>query len=116
MKRAIFSIGTFLSFTAVLWSAHVPSALAANPNEVVVFSCSEGSSGYTVNDYNNSPGAPVKPSTDCATTVEALLTDGLLNVNISVQTWSATSGAPQGITGTYITYVMANGTLTGGNL
>jgi hypothetical protein len=65
---------------------------------------------------DNSPGAPGKPSTDCAATVEALLADGLINVNISVQTWSATSGAPQGITGTYITYVMANGTLTGGNL
>lgn len=120
MKRNFLSIAVFLLSALVLWIARVPTAMATNPTEVVVFSCLESGAqfgGYSVINYNNSPGAPAKSSNDCATELETLLNDGLINVNVSVQQWSTTQGAPDGgITGTYITYVLANGTLTGGNL
>ncbi len=94
--------------------------MAANPTEVVIFSCMETdpATGYTVLTYDASPGAPAKPSTDCAAALEALLADGLTNVNVSIQTYSAGNGAgaPSGTDGTYITYVLSNGTLTSGGL
>jgi hypothetical protein len=103
----------------VVWGTAVESVMAANPTEVVIFSCMETNpaTGYTVLTYDKNPAAPAKPSTDCAATLEALLNDGLTNVNVSVQTYTnGGAGAPSGTDGTYITYVLANGTLTSGNL
>jgi len=120
MKRNYFWVAGVLISTLVVWGARVENAMAANPTELVVFSCMEKdpATGYTVLTYDNSPSAPAKPSTDCAATLEALLADGLTNVNISVQTYTSStgSGAPNGTDGTYITYVLSNGTLTSGGL
>jgi hypothetical protein len=120
MKRNLLSVAGVLISTLVVWGAHIGSAIAANPTQVVVFSCMETNpaTGYTVLTYNATPSAPTKPSTDCATTLAALLADGLINVNVSVQTYtgSAGAGSPNGTDGTYITYVMTNGTLTSGGL
>jgi hypothetical protein len=118
MKRNLLSFGGVLTSTLSMWGAHVGNAIAANPNEVVIFSCMETNpaTGYTVLSYDSSPSAPAKPSTDCSAALLALLADGLTNVNVSVQTYQSVYGAPSGIDGTYITYVLANGTLTSGSL
>jgi hypothetical protein len=60
--------------------------------------------------YDASPSAPTKPSTDCATTLAALLAEGLTRVNISVQTYTlvVAAGSPSGSDGTYITYLLEN--------
>jgi hypothetical protein len=61
--------------------------MAATPTESVTCPCTQTNpaTGYTVLTYDATPSAPTKPSTDCATTLAALLADGLINVNISVQ-------------------------------
>jgi hypothetical protein len=120
MKRNYLWVAGVLISTFVAWVACVENAMAANPTEVVIFSCMEKNpaTGYTVLTYDASPSAPAKPSTDCAAALEALLNAGLTNVNVSVQTYTGSvgAGAPNGTDGTYITYVLANGTLTSGNL
>jgi hypothetical protein len=119
MKCNFLSIAGVLVSTLVVWGAHVGNAVAANPTEVVIFSCMEKNpaTGYTVLSYDASPSAPAKPSTDCAAALEALLADGLTNVFVSVQTYTnGGAGAPNGTDGTYITFVLANGTLASGNL
>ena len=112
MKCNFLSVAGVLISTLVVWGVHVENAIAASPTQVVIFSCMETNpaTGYTVLTYNASPSAPAKPSTDCATTLAALQADGLTKVNISVQTYTASAGAgaPSGIDGTYITYVLAN--------
>ena len=120
MKCNFLSVAGVLISTLVVWGAHVGNAMAADPTELVIFSCMETNpaTGYTVLTYDASPSAPTKPSTDCATTLAALLADGLTNVNISIQTYTGNvgAGAPSGTDGTYITYVLTNGTLTSGGL
>ena len=114
MKRNFIWVAGVLISTLV-----VGNVMAANPTEVVIFSCMEKdpATGYTVLTYDASPSTPAKPSTDCAAALETLLADGLTNVNVSVQTYTnGGAGAPSGTDGTYITYVLANGTLTSGNL
>lgn len=104
---------------ALGWAACVGNAMAINPTEVVIFSCLEKNpaTGYSVVAYDASPSAPAKSSTDCATQLEALLSAGLTNVNASIQTYTnGGAGAPNGFDGTYITYVLANNSLTSGNL
>lgn len=115
MKRNFLSVAVFSLSALALWVADVPNAMAANPTEVVVMQCMETSSGYTVEVYDASSGAPGKSSSDCAAAVETILTDGLVNVNVSVQTYTATGGegAPGEVDGTYITYVFSNGTVSG---
>jgi hypothetical protein len=118
MKRRIFSVATSLSLALGLWAAHVPNVMAANPTYVVIFVC-EDFSPYTVVSYSNSYDAPGQTSgASCSQQLEDLLTAGFTNVNVSLQTYTAASGlgAPGSLDGTYITYVLANGTLTGGNL
>jgi hypothetical protein len=119
MKRNYFWVaGVFIS-TLVVWAACVENVMATNPTELVVFSCVETNpaTGYTVVSYDASPSAPAKPSTDCAAALAALLSAGLTNVNVSVQTYLGSgAGAPNGTDGTYITYVLTNGTLTSGGL
>jgi hypothetical protein len=118
MKCNFLSFAGVLISTLIVWGAHVGKAIAANPTEVVILSCKETNpaTGYTVLSYDSSPSAPAQPSTDCSAALIALLADGLTNVNVSVQTYQSVYGAPSGIDGTYITYVLANGTLTSGNL
>ena len=120
MMRKYSRIVGLLISAFVVWGACINNAAATNPTQLVVFSCKESNpaTGYTVQTYNNSPSAPAKPSTDCAATLAALLSDGLTNVNISIQTYTGSSGAgaPNGTDGTYITYVLTNGTLTSGSL
>ena len=120
MKRNYFRVAGVLISALVVWQACVGNAMAANPTELVVFSCIEKNpaTGYTVVAYNASPSAPAKSSTDCAAQLEALLSAGFTNVNVSVQTYTSStgSGAPNGLDGTYITYMVTNGTLTSGSL
>jgi hypothetical protein len=119
MKRNYSWVAGVLISTLVVWEAGIEKVMAANPTEVVIFSCVETNpaTGYTVLTYDASPSAPAKPSTDCATTLETLLSDGLTNANETVQTYTnGGAGAPNGTDGTYITYVLTNGTLTSGNL
>jgi hypothetical protein len=119
MKRTFLSIGVFVLSTFAVWAGSVASVMAANPSEVVIFSCVENipPGGYSVINYD---GTPAKSSSDCATELEALLNAGLTNVNVTVQTYiytdTTTGGAPGGVAGTYITYVLTNGTLSSGNL
>jgi hypothetical protein len=119
MKRSFLSIAGFFLSALVLCAARVANVMAANPTEVVVVSCEENNpgSGYSVINYDNSSGSPAQSSTDCATEVEALLNSGLTNVNLSVQTYSTEGGygAPGEVNGTYITYVLTNGTASGTN-
>jgi hypothetical protein len=120
MKRDYRWNAGILMAMLVAWGAGVGNVMAANPTELVVFSCMETSpaTSYTVLTYDASPSAPAKPSTDCATTLATLLSDGFTNVNVSVQTYTGTvgAGAPSGTDGTYITYVLTNGTLSSGSL
>ena len=119
MKHRYLRVSSLLMPTLIVSGAITSIAVAANPTEVVIFSCMETNpaTGYTVLSYDASPSAPAKPSTDCAAALETLLGDGLTNVNVSVQTYTnGGAGAPNGTDGTYITYVLANGTLTSGNL
>ena len=119
MKCNFLSVAGVLISTLVVWGVHVENAIAASPTQVVIFSCMETNpaTGYTVLTYNASPSAPAKPSTDCGTALLALLADGLTNVYFSVQTYTnGGAGAPSGTDGTYITYVLTNGTLTSGGL
>jgi hypothetical protein len=120
MKRNNVWFGGVLTSTLVVWGACIGNVMAASPTAFVIFSCvlTNPATGYTVLTYDASPSAPAKPSTDCATTLATLLADGLTNVNISVQTYTTEfgDGAPNGTDGTYITYVMTNGTLTSGVL
>lgn len=118
MKRNFRLIAVSSLSALALWVAHVGSAMAANPTEMVVLQCMETSTGYTVQVYDASSGAPGKSSSDCAAAVQTVLNAGLTNVNVSVQTYTATSGmgAPGQVDGTYATYVLTNGTLAGGNL
>lgn len=113
--RLISGVAVASLSTLVLWAARVPNAKAANPTEVVVLQCVETSTGYTVQVYDASSGAPSKSSSDCSAAVETLLDDGLINANVSVQTYTAESGmgAPGEVNGTYITYVLTNGTASG---
>ena len=118
MKRNLLSVAVFLLSALILWVARVPNAMATNPTEVVTFVCQDFGS-YTVVSYNHSSGAPVQTSgASCAQQLENLLNAGLTNVNGTVQTYfgSNVTGAPNGIAGSYITYVLANGTLTSGSL
>lgn len=120
MKSNYFWVVGISISTLILWESSVENVMAANPTELVVFSCMETdpATGYTVLTYDPSPSAPAKPSTDCAATLAALLSDGLTNVNVSVQTYTGSSGAgaPNGTDGTYITFTLTNGTLTSGGL
>jgi hypothetical protein len=120
MKRNYSWISGVLISTLVAWAACVENVMAANPTELVVFSCVEKNpaTGYTVLTYDASPSAPAQPSTDCAAALAALLSAGLTNVNVSVQTYTGSvgAGAPNGTDGTYITYVLTNGTLASGGL
>lgn len=112
MKCNLLSVPCALMTTLVACGACVGGAIAANPTQVVTFSCMETNpaTGYTVLTYDASPSAPTKPSTDCASTLAALLADGLTKVNVSVQTYTqaAAAGSPSGSDGTYITYVLEN--------
>lgn len=119
MKCNYLRVSGVLISTSLVWIACLEGALAANPNEVVILSCMEENpaTSYTVLTYDASPSAPAKPSTNCGAALEALLNDGLTNVNVSIQTYTnGGAGAPSGTDGTYITYVLANGALTSGNL
>lgn len=115
MKRNLLSLPMLSLSALALWAVHAPNADAANPTEVVVLQCMQTSTGYTVQVYDASPGAPGKSSSDCSAAVETLLADGLINANVSVQTYTATSGlgAPGQVDGTYVTYVLTNGTASG---
>lgn len=115
MSRHIRSIVVFALSAFVLWVARVSNVMAATPTEVVVFLCHVDTS--TITYYDRSSSAPSQSSgASCAQELEDLTNAGLTNVNVSTQTWSATSGAPGGLTGTYNLYVLTNGTLTSGNI
>lgn len=119
MKRNFRSIAIFTLSALALWAVRVPSAMATNPTEVVIFVCQDFSP-FNVVYYNHSASAPGQTSgAACSDQLEDLLTVGLTNVNVSVQNdvgMSSTSGIPNGTEGAYITYVLANGTLTSGGL
>lgn len=116
MKRILRSIVAFSLSAVGLCAAYIPNAMAANPTAVVVMQCMETSSSYSVVTYNSYNGPAEASSSNCAETVESVLNDGLINVNVSVQTYTATGGegAPGEVDGTYITYVFSNGTVSGG--
>jgi len=114
MKRNALSIAVFSLSTLAIWVARVPNAAAANPNEVVIFQC--GTNTSTVYNYETYGGPGQTSGANCAEQLEILLNDGLTNVNVSVQTWSSDSGPPDSLVGTYITFVLSNGTLTSGGL
>lgn len=115
MSRHIRSTVVFALSAFVLWVARVSNVMAATPTEVVVFLCHVDTS--TITYYDRSSGAPAQSSgASCAQELKDLTNAGLTNVNVSTQTWSSTSGAPGGLTGTYNLYVLTNGTLTSGNI
>lgn len=117
MKPKILSVAAFVLSALVLWVVRVPKVMASNPSEVVTFVCQDYGS-YDVESYNRSSSAPAQTSgATCSDQFEDLLNDGLINVSISQQTYfgSNVTGAPGGVAGTYITFVMANGTLAAGS-
>lgn len=118
MKRNYLRVSGILMSALLVWAVCVGSAMAANPTQVVVFSCklASASSTYIVYAYNASAYAPAKSSTDCAAQLYTLLNNGLTNVNVSIQTYTNGSGAPGNVDGTYITYVLTDGILASGNL
>lgn len=116
MKRNYLRASGILMSAVLVWVGCCGSAMAANPTQVVIFSCKLGSSSYTVYAYNASTYAPAKSSTDCAAQLYTLLNNGLTNVNVSIQTYTNGSGAPGNVDGTYITYVLTDGILASGNL
>jgi len=89
MKRNLLWLAGILISTFFVWGSNVGTAMAANPSEVVVFSCIENipGNGYSVVNYDHSSGAPGQPSGSCSAVLETLLGDGLINVNVTVQTY-----------------------------
>lgn len=119
MMRNLRPTSLFLLSVTIILSATVSPAVAAASSEVVVFSCSENNPGfgYTVINYDSGSGGPAQSSNDCATEAEALLSIGLTNVNISLQTYTTAGGhgAPGEVNGTYVTYVLTSGGGAGTN-
>jgi len=114
MKRNFLSLAVFSLSALALWVAGVPNAMAANPSEVVIFQC--GTNTSTVYNYESYGGPGQTSGASCAEQLEILLNDGLTNVNVSVQAWSSDVGPPDSLVGTYITFVLSNGTLASGGL
>ena len=121
MSRNTRSVVVFTLSALIVCLSRVADVSAAPPTEVVMLVCADYGTS-TIVYYDASPSAPAQTAgASCATQLASLQSAGFTNVNVTVQTYVASSageviGAPGGVNGTYTTYVLANGSLSSGNL